>query len=275
MGALESAHMSNINYNRQFIQLDFEVLDDPKFLAFVGAVEFATYLILRRFIWRGGEKKPHFLGLHQLYEKKRLLVCSVSNKLIAQKLGLKDVTRISKHLSKLAKAGVIKRKRTGRQNIYVLGEWVDYSEHRDGSRRMEWFYLEQKFGVSQTDLAQKANSDLASGATQTWRKKPNNNREENNEENAVNGDGDSNFLKNMPNLDLPQAQVDYIADTILQDMGDQHSAAFYHLVAWKVPESEIRRALAEIRTDGAREPRKVFTHRMKLYALKQQKRRML
>ena len=62
----------NINVNRQFILLDFELIDDPRFLDFVSASEFGTYLILRRFIWRGGENKPHFLNLHNLYENDRL-----------------------------------------------------------------------------------------------------------------------------------------------------------------------------------------------------------
>ena len=41
----------NINVNRQFILLDFALIDDPRFLKFVSAAEFGTYLILRRFIW--------------------------------------------------------------------------------------------------------------------------------------------------------------------------------------------------------------------------------
>jgi hypothetical protein len=35
----------NINVNRQFILLDFELIDDPKFLEFVSASEFGTYLL--------------------------------------------------------------------------------------------------------------------------------------------------------------------------------------------------------------------------------------
>src|SRR5690348_1728738 len=136
----------NSNFNRQFVLIDFALIDDPGFLAFVSAAEFGTYLILRRFIWRGGEDKPHFLNLHHLYEDKKLLVCSISNEKIAALRNLHDVTRISKHLTKLEAYGVLKRMRTGRQNIYVLGEWYDYSESKDGSRRLEWFYVEQKFG---------------------------------------------------------------------------------------------------------------------------------
>jgi hypothetical protein len=167
----------NINVNRQFILLDFELIDDPRFLAFVSAAEFGTYLILRRYIWRGGENKPHFLNLHHLYENDKLLVCSISNDKIASLLQLHDQTRVSKQLTKLENYGVVKRIRTGRQNIYVLGEWYDFSEGKDGSKRLEWFYLEQKFGVSTSDLAQKAKSELHPHAGQTWPKEPDINRE--------------------------------------------------------------------------------------------------
>ena len=177
----------NINVNRQFILLDFALIDDPRFLDFVSAAEFGTYLILRRFIWRGGENKPHFLNLHTLYETDKLLVCSISNDKIASLLHLHDLTRVSKQLTKLERYGVVKRIRTGRQNIYVLGEWYDYSEAKDGSKRLEWFYLEQKFGVSTSDLAQKAKSELHPQTGQTWPKEPNINIEENREKNTVNG----------------------------------------------------------------------------------------
>jgi hypothetical protein len=177
----------NINVNRQFILLDFALIDDPRFLAFVSAAEFGTYLILRRYIWRGGENKPHFLNLHHLYKNDKLLVCSISNDKIASLLQLHDQTRVSKQLTKLENYGVVKRIRTGRQNIYVLGEWYDFSKGKDGSKRLEWFYLEQKFGVSTSDLAQKAKSELHPHAGQTWPKEPDINREENKEKNTVNG----------------------------------------------------------------------------------------
>jgi hypothetical protein len=162
----------NSNFNRQFILLDFALIEDPRFLDFVSAAEFGTYLILRRYIWRGGEDKPHFLDLHRLYEHDKLLVCSISNEKIASLLKLNDLTRVSKQLTKLETYGVMKRIRTGRQNIYVLGEWYDYSENQDGSKRLEWFYVEQKFGIRNSDLAQKAKSELHAHTGQTWRVSP-------------------------------------------------------------------------------------------------------
>jgi len=266
----------NINVNRQFILLDFELIDDPKFLEFVSASEFGTYLILRRFIWRGGEDKPHFLNLHNLYERDKLLVCSISNDRIASLLHLNDLTRVSKHLTKLENYGVVKRIRTGRQNIYVLGEWYDYSEGKDGSKRLEWFYLEQKFGVSTSDLAQKAKSDLHPQSGQTWPKEPNINIEENREKNTINGvvkGGEKSALRELPDLGDPSEKTAYIAKhVILQALGDEKSLKFYELVAAKIPEQVIRETLSEVRADGARSPAKLFTYKMQRYALTKQKR---
>lgn len=257
----------NVNFNRQFILIDFELVDDSRFLDFVNTAEFGSYLVLRRYIWRGGEDKPHFMDLHKMYEEGRLLVCSIGNEKIAKQLGLKDVTRVSKLLTKLEDYGVIKRIRTGRQNIYVLGEWFDYSEAKDGSKRLEWFYLEQKFGVSKPDLAKTAKPDLAKSAGQTLPKEPNNNIEDNRKDNTVNGG--IKLIKNMANLNIPDEQADYVADYIIQEMGDKHSAKFYKLVSRKVPESVIRQAISEIKADGAKDPRRVFTYRMNKYALTQ------
>jgi hypothetical protein len=266
----------NINVNRQFILLDFELIDDPKFLEFVSASEFGTYLILRRFIWRGGEGKPHFLNLHNLYANDKLLVCSISNEKIASLLHLNDLTRVSKQLTKLEKYGVIKRIRTGRQNIYVLGEWYDYSEGKDGSKRLEWFYLEQKFGVSKSDLAQKAKSELHPQTGQTWPKEPNINIEENREKNTVNGvvkgGIEKSVVQQLPDLGEPPEKTEYVAKQILKELGDEKSQRFYHLVAAKIPEGVIRETLSEVRVDGARDPARLFTYKIQRYALVKQKR---
>jgi hypothetical protein len=265
----------NINLNRQFILLDFELIDDPQFLGFVSSAEFGTYLILRRFIWRGGENKPHFLNLHNLYETDKLLVCSISNEKIASLLHLNDLTRVSKQLTKLEKYGVIKRIRTGRQNIYVLGEWYDYSEVKDGSKRLEWFYLEQKFGVSKSDLAQKAKSELHPDAGQTWLKKPDINIEENREKNTVNGvvkGGEKSVLQKLPDLGEPPEKTEYVAEQILKALGDEKSQKFYHLVAAKIPEGVIRETLSEVRADGALDPARLFTYKIQRYALTMKKR---
>jgi hypothetical protein len=262
--------------NLVWTDLDFELIDDPRFLDFVSAAEFGTYLILRRFIWRGGENRPHFLNLHNLYENDKLLVCSISNDKIASLLHLNDLTRVSKQLTKLETYGVIKRIRTGRQNIYVLGEWYDYSEAKDGSKRLEWFYLEQKFGVSTSDLAHKAKSELHPQTGQTWPKEPNSNIEENREKNTVNGvvkGGERSALQSIADLGDPPEKTEYIArHVILQALGDEKSVKFYNLVAAKIPEQVIREVLSEVRNDGARSPAKLFTYKIQRYALEQRKR---
>ena len=57
-----------------------------------------------------------------------------------------------------------------------------------------------------------------------------------------------------------------MANFILGELGDDHSQAFYYLVAAKVPEHVVRKTLSEIKHDGARFPARVFAHRMKQYA---------
>jgi hypothetical protein len=87
--------------------------------------------------------------------------------------------------------------------------------------------------------------------------------------------GEKTLIVNLDNLDQAQEKTKYVADYILAQLGDHHSHPFYTLVAAKIPESVIRKALAEIKADGARHPERVFTHRMKLFALQQQKQTLL
>ncbi len=260
----------NSNFNRQFILIDFRLLENRDFLSFLGSSEFATYLVLRRHIWRSGEN-AHYMGLHEMYVEQKRLACSLQRSAIARMTGV-DPDNISRHLTNLVDKGVIKRLRTGRQNIYVLGEWVDV--FGDGSYKLEWFYLEGKFGISKSDLTLTVRSDMTKTSDQTRppasdqiRRSPSdNNKEENREkENPVNG---IKLLKGLPNLEQPDEKTDYVADLILSQMGDQQSEKFYRLVAAKVPEEIVRRHLGEIRQDGgAKHPAKVFTSRIKQYAL--------
>ena len=269
----------NENFNRQLIMLDFEQLEDPKFIAFVDRAEFATYLILRRYIWRGGE---HTLGLHNLYRKKRLLVAAVGRERIAELRGLTDVTRVSKHYKYLEDLQVARKMRTGRETIMVLGEWFDISEHGDGSKPKEWFYVERRFGGS-SDVAQKATSDVQNHhhqtrtekphqtwpnePHQTWRKKPHINREENRESNTVNVNGGKTHLAKLNPLDQPKEQTVCIAKELLNEYGDPHSWPYYLDASRKVPEPLLRQWMSEIRNDGARHPVRAFVHRVEQYAL--------
>jgi hypothetical protein len=66
----------------------------------------------------------------------------------------------------------------------------------------------------------------------------------------------------------PPEKAEYIAqDIILKALGDEKSLKFYKLVAAKVPEQVILETLAEVRADGARSPARLFTYKIKQYAL--------
>jgi hypothetical protein len=105
---------------------------------------------------------------------------------------------------------------------------------------------------------------------QTWRSEPHNNINNVN----VNADKEKGEiaaenktdLRSLPDIDQPKEKTKYLTEQIATELGDQHSQAFYYLVAAKVPESVIRQALAEIKQGGARSPARVFTSRMKAYA---------
>jgi hypothetical protein len=252
----------NQNFNRQFILIDFRLLEDKRFLKFLGSSEFATYLVLRRNVWRS--LTPHYMGLHELYGQERKLVCSLTREKIAEVVGI-ALDNISRHLSTLESKGVIRRRRTGRQNIYVLGEWVDVKG--DHSYGVEWFYMEGVFGVSKSDLMSSVSSEMTSASDQRrWRATDSNRKEHTENKPVANG-----VFKQLPDLKQPQERIAYLSEYLIDHFQDRHSEKFYQLVAAKIPESEIRRFLAEIKVDGAREPARLFTHKVKLYALAQMK----
>jgi hypothetical protein len=75
-------------------------------------------------------------------------------------------------------------------------------------------------------------------------------------------------LRRLPDLGLNAAHVELIAEDIVAQLRDVQSLKFYQLVARKVAEPFIRETLSAIKTDGARDPRRLFTYRMQQYALK-------
>lgn len=75
------------------------------------------------------------------------------------------------------------------------------------------------------------------------------------------------FWKRIEDIQQPPDKTSYVAGYILEELKDEHSKAFYRLVAAKIPEAIIRKAIAEIKADGAREPAKLFTYKMKSFAL--------
>jgi hypothetical protein len=93
--------------------------------------------------------------------------------------------------------------------------------------------------------------------------------------NTVNGvvkGGEKSSLHKLPDLGDPPEKTAYIAKhVILQALGDEKSSRFYELVAAKIPEQVIREVLSEVRVDGARDPARLFTHKVQRYALTRQK----
>jgi Bacteriophage replication protein O len=92
--------------------------------------------------------------------------------------------------------------------------------------------------------------------------------------NTVNGvvkGGEKSALQKLPNLEEPPEKTEYIAEHILNALGDKQSQRFYYLVAAKIPEGVIRETLSEVRVDGARDPARLFTYKIQRYALTKQK----
>jgi hypothetical protein len=79
-------------------------------------------------------------------------------------------------------------------------------------------------------------------------------------------------LQQLPDMGDPPEKTGYVAEEIiLKALGDKQSAQFYELVAAKIPEQVIRETLAEVKSDGARSPAKLFTYKIQRYALEQKK----
>lgn len=293
-----------INFNRQFLLTDFRLLDNRDFIKFVKSREYATYIVLRRNVWRSPE--PHYMGLHELYSERRLLASSLIRKEIANALLIEDESEVSRMLTSLEKKGIIKRVRTGRQSIYILGEWIDVL--RNGAYRgVEWFYIDGVFGISKEEIEKGVNIDGGKGIHQTWgkppyqhknspirgkspsqssaptplqrrAKTPHNNIKDNKDENTVNGHKEvkesggssqlaSATIKQLQDQNLPKEKIEYLAQEIAQRLGDKKSLDFFRLVAVKIPEDVIWQNLAELAQDGVVDnPKKLFTYRMGRYA---------
>jgi hypothetical protein len=76
----------------------------------------------------------------------------------------------------------------------------------------------------------------------------------------------TNPLHLLPDIRSEQEHIHLIADDILVALGDQQSTRFYQLVARKIPESVIRKALSELKQGRVVNQAKVFTSEMMRYA---------
>ncbi len=160
--------MSTTAYNSQFLQLDFRLIDDPAFLAFLRSSASAVYLLLVRHIWRG--RRPHRVPLVNDLRRQGHLVASVRRETIASRLALTDQRSVSRLLRRLEKTGLVERRQTGRETVYVLGTWEDKSFARDGSFIDETLFLYRRFGPdgkggSKAEVAETATSEVAETAT--------------------------------------------------------------------------------------------------------------
>jgi hypothetical protein len=216
--------MGSENFNRQFILLDFTDLDNPDFLSFTRSPEFSTYLIMRRHIWRS--RDPHYMGLHE-YFAKGYLACSLDREKIAEWLNLSLVS-VSNDITALTRRTVIESLRTGRQNIFVLGRWVE-----DEGAYFEHFHLDRLYVRSKENLISglldgrnKENFTSDENQTRTSDVKkvlPNNrerNREPNREENREKGLEISRSRK-PSNHDI-NVITDYVSD-LARELNDEAS----------------------------------------------------
>lgn len=105
---------------------EFDLLDfSPKYIQFLKSPEYVTYLLLKRRIRRRGFSKK----VNEHIEKGRL-VAQVS---LTELALLQEVSpaRISQNISELKnKWKVLKSERTGRESIFILGEY----SYKDGRR---------------------------------------------------------------------------------------------------------------------------------------------
>lgn len=133
-------------FNAQFLTIDFRLLDNPEFGAFMRTTAFGVYLQMRRYIWRSRERLHPIAAVNELRGQGKL-VCSVERGVLARKLGIVHQEHVSRHITQLVKMGAIHTVRTGRQSVFILGTWEDRSAHADGTYIVELFFLEQLFGV--------------------------------------------------------------------------------------------------------------------------------
>jgi hypothetical protein len=231
----------NAHFNSQFLIVDFELLNSPQFMRFVGSAAFAVYLLLRRYVWRSQERE-HSAGLHDLYAR-GLLTCSISVATLCEKTGL-AVRTIKDATARLEDMDVVQSRVTGREKVYCLGEWVDISAKKDGSVRKEWFYLERVFvgrgAENCTSEVQPPERGEEKRTAEVRETAPVDiNREENKE--SVNALGQRKDPEH----------VRYLVEQILDVCGDEKSRGFYTRLASRLPDDLIFRSLAEIRQDSA------------------------
>jgi hypothetical protein len=122
------------NLNRQFILLDFTDLDSPGFGEFMRSGEFATYLYMRRHIWRSSEH--HSRKLERWYAD-GYLACGLSRQRLAQCSGVR-LRQITADIAKLIARKVVEVRGATSEQVFVLGRWkIEEGVH------VEYYYLDR------------------------------------------------------------------------------------------------------------------------------------
>lgn len=235
--------MATERFNRQFIMLDFEDLDNPEFMEFVRSPEFSTYLVMRRYVWRSDI--PHRLRLHEYYDR-GLLASAISRGKIADCLGGVSARQVSRDINSLIKRDIIKSVNTGRGNVFILGKWG-----RDPEEDIyyEYFFLDRlqvrvdknvpSDWTSQT--GQNGPPGLDKNVPSDWTDLSSNNRESNIEKNRES----SNLSKSSPSSTFSkrgseeEADVEELASAELETLIETCSREFYDVEHLK---SNITRA---------------------------------
>lgn len=120
----------------------------------------------------------------------------------------------------------------------------------------------QNYDKYQFDGQQKLQQEEQQSLTKT---DTNNNENNGNNEITVTKNG---FLSKLPILINDTSYKNYIVEDILKVTKDPHSRKLYELVATHIPEDRVRQILSEIKADGADNPAKLFTWKIKILAEK-------
>jgi hypothetical protein len=73
-------------------------------------------------------------------------------------------------------------------------------------------------------------------------------------------------LAELPNLAIPEEEIEALTEQLVQTFADEHSRNYFRLAAAKIPRTVIARTISDIRKQNADNPSRLFTFRMELYA---------
>jgi hypothetical protein len=248
------------NFNRQFIIIDFDTLEDEGFQELVGGV-FASYCLLRRRIWRS--LKPDRYGLHAHFAQGDLCAALSQEELAAK---LHTTPRNARRFIKALKdRGLVKVLYTGRGNLYKLGEVVAVRTKEGEAGHREIYYLDllaqrQQPGPAEDVSAQSGPETSAQpgrGLSGESGQDPSGKRIEKRIEKQID---------QRVSGKKAEGEVTYLAEQIVQGCADAKSRPFYEKVSRVLPSDVIYRFLSEIRQDArVRSRGAVFTTKVKAY----------